>query len=167
MRLFQTLELHVADNSRIWTCLFPASCLRAFTRCASLCLFVAISVSAAEPVTNEPAVSTNLPLRTTETAFQPGPFVPELPPTRDLVGTVIPVLSLGDAQLGVIRTPEAWRAWAALAFAHHRVGNFHKAAAAVRQMRAAATSRNESLPLIAEELAVKCTRASEALTILD
>lgn len=75
--------------------------------------------------------------------------------------------SLAEAQAVVLRAPQAWRNWAALAHAHYAAGNYEKAMASARQMMAAAEARKEHVSLEAAELFAKCKRAAEALTLLE
>jgi hypothetical protein len=124
------------------------------------------AVMRAVEVTNSPAIATNLPLRGIAGEAQALNVLP-LPDTPPVAVTLPPLVSVADAQLSVIRAPENWRSWAALARAHYKVGDYEKARAASLQMRAAAAGRNEPLPLAADELYERCRRAAEALTILE
>lgn len=91
--------------------------------------------------------------------------LPEIPAMR--VAPLPAPEPLAQAQAEVLRAPEAWRNWAALAQARYAAGDYGKSLAAAQQMRTAATARNEPLPLAADELFAKCKRAADALTLLE
>ncbi len=136
----------------------------------ALLLSAAPLLAETNAVFSPPEIATNLPLRKIEPAAEIAPRIsetplPELPQLRLL--PLAPVPPLAAAQLAVIRSPDAWRNWAALAQAHYAAGEFDKALDAAREMRAAAAARSEPRPLAADELFIKCKRAADALSLLE
>lgn len=138
---------------------------------ALVCLPSCVAADAADGVALEsPLRDGPLRLRESEgtTSFAPriadGPL-PDMPPLRLLPPAT--TSTLAQAQSAVLREPQAWRNWAALASANHAAGRHEAAHAAARQMRAAAAARREALPLAADELHDLCQRAADALTLLE
>ena len=116
-----------------------------------------------------PKIATNLPLRNFSSSENIAPkFSERLPDSPALRPLALPEIApLADAQTAVIRAPESWRNWAALALARYAAGDYEKAFSAARQMRAAAAAHNDPLPLTADSLFTKCKRAADALTLLE
>ena len=135
-----------------------------------LIIFSAPAFAQTNAVFSAPEIATNLPLRKLGMTADFAPKLAETPPPESpqlRLSPLAPAPSLADAQAAVLRAPESWRNWAALAKARYAAGDFDKAFAAVKQMRAVAAARNEPLPLAADELFAKCKRANDALSLLE
>lgn len=147
-------------------CLLATAALRAVVPVIFLCAAPLHAETNAVPPA--PDIATNLPLRGAEIAMEIAPKLADAPLPASPQLRLLPIAAppaVAEAQLAVIRAPDSWRNWAALALARYAAGDFEKSFAAAKQMRAAAATRNEPLPLAADELYRKCRRAADALAL--